>query len=633
MGNLLHDYGTYLVIAVAVVLLLFFGKFVLLLFGIVMVPDDSVASITKKFVVTNRDKQLPDGRIIALKGEPGIQADTLPPGLYFGYFPWQYSVKLLKFLTVPQDKVGIVEARDGDPIPAGRILAKAVDCDSFQNARAFLENGGQRGPQIGIIRPGTYRINTDLFEVKLYDVLQIPDSKVGVVTTLDGRPLDTGEIAGPVIAGHHRFEDGQAFVDGGGYKGLQEEVMLAGTYYLNPLFARVAMRDLIQVPIGHVGVVVSFVGESASVPDATLQPGEGPRAGESPKHGRIVERGQKGVWREPLDPGRYPINPETHVVEIVPTTNIVLNWAEAKTEAHNLDRNLSTIKVQSKDGFAFNLDVSQIIHIPRDFAARVISRFGSMQNLVTQVLEPLIGNYFRNSAQASDAIDFLMERTARQEEAGNKIRDAIKAHDVEAVDTLIGDINPPEELMKTLTDQKVAERQVATFKKQQEAQEARQELERAQAEADTRATVVQASRDVEVAEFAAQTAIKKAEGEAGAKRKNADADAYVAETVGKAEAERINAVGSAEAQVQKAKVESIGADAYARIQVAGELARNGIKLVPEILVAGSGDGRGGTVLDGLLALNLKEQLDGRGVQSAPTPAAASSGRADGATAG
>jgi uncharacterized membrane protein YqiK len=62
---------------------------------------------------------------------------------------------------------------------------------------------------------------------------------------------------------------------------------------------------------------------------------------------------------------------------------------------------LSSITVRSKDGFAFNLDVSQIIHVGALDAPKVISRVGSMQNLVDHVLQPIVGNYFRNSAQAT----------------------------------------------------------------------------------------------------------------------------------------------------------------------------------------------------------------------------------------
>ena len=138
------------------------------------------------------------------------------------------------------------------------------------------------------------------------------------------------------------------------------------------------------------------------------------------------------------------------------TANVVLNWATGRTESHNLDAKLSTITVRSADGFSYNLDVSQIIHIPRNDAPRVIARFGSMEALVTQVLEPTIGNYFRNTAQGSDVIDFLTKRTERQKEAKESIARALGEYNVGAVETLIGDINPPAELMKPLTERKVA---------------------------------------------------------------------------------------------------------------------------------------------------------------------------------
>src|SRR5881409_613045 len=83
---------------------------------------------------------------------------------------------------------------------------------------------------------------------------------------------------------------------------------------------------------------------------------------------------------------------------VVEGTNIVLNWA-SRTEAHHYDEKLSSITVRSKDGFAFNLDVAQIIHVGALDAPKVISRVGSMQNLVDHVLQPIVGNYFRNSAQ------------------------------------------------------------------------------------------------------------------------------------------------------------------------------------------------------------------------------------------
>jgi uncharacterized membrane protein YqiK len=236
-------------------------------------------------------------------------------------------------------------------------------------------------------------------------VLEIPDNMVGVVTTKDGKPLSTGEIAGKEIIGHNMYQDAEAFITNGGHKGLQEQVILAGRYFINPRFATVETKPMTDVPIANVGVVIAYVGEEGK-----------DMSGDSFKHGNLVSRGQKGVWFDPLDPGKYPINTFTHKVEIVPTANIVLNWATGKSEAHKLDEKLSTITVRSSDGFTFNLDVSQIIHIPRNDAPKVIARFGTMANLVTQVLEPTIGNYFRNAAQTSDVIEFLKKRSERQHE-------------------------------------------------------------------------------------------------------------------------------------------------------------------------------------------------------------------------
>ena len=101
-------------------------------------------------------------------------------------------------------------------------------------------------------------------------------------------------------------------------------------------------------------------------------------------------------------------------VELVPTTNIVLNWAQ-RTEAHQYDQRLSSILVRSKDGFSFSLDVAQIIHIGMKNAPRVISRVGSMQNLVDHVLQPTVGNYFRNSAQEVTVLEFLSARIGAAE--------------------------------------------------------------------------------------------------------------------------------------------------------------------------------------------------------------------------
>ena len=492
-------------------------------------------------------------------------------------------------MTIPPGKIGVVEARDGKSLSGGRIIARAVACDSFQDGQSFIDSGGERGPQMAVMSAGTYRINPFLFDVSLSDVIDVPDDKVGVVMTREGSPLASGEIAGPTVAGHDTFQNPQAFVDAGGSKGLQEQVLLAGRYFINPRFATVELVNMVEVPIAHVGVVIAFVGKEGT--DVT---------GDSFRHGNLVSRGERGVWVTPLDPGKYPLNPYTHKVSNVPTANVVLNWATGKTEAHKLDANLSTITVRSSDGFKFNLDVAQIIHIPRNDAPKVIARFGDMLALVTQVLEPTIGNYFRNAAQSSDIIDFLKNRSLRQTEAREAISGALAEYNVGAVDTLIGDIVPPEQLMKTLTDRKIAEQERVTYETQRQAQAVRQELEQATALAATQAKVVDAERQVAIAEFAARATVKSAEGEGQAKKINAEADATVLRTVGEAQAAKTKAVGAAEAEVIRLKIDSMEAGNYAVVQVADALAKSGTKLVPDIVASGN-TGQGGTLVDVLLA--------------------------------
>jgi uncharacterized membrane protein YqiK len=472
--------------------------------------------------------------------------------------------------VIPQGKIGLLSAKDGAHLPTGAILAREVECDNYQDARGFLRNGGQRGKQVGYLNNGVYRINTFLFDLAIGDITMIEDGKIGVITALDGTPLDQGNIAGTVIDGHNNFQNFNVFLQNGGQRGLQIQVIQAGNYSLNPWAVQVEVVAMTQIPIGHVGVIISYVGEEGK--DLT---------GDTFKHGNIVKRGEKGVCITPLDPGKYAINPYTHKIEVVPTTNLVLNWANARTESHLLDKGLSTITVRSKDGFPFNLDVSQIIHIPSTEAPKVIARFGSMQNLVSQVLEPTIGNYFRNSAQDSDVISFLSTRQARQESAKRSISAVLEEYNVHAVDTLIGDIVPPESLMKTLTDRKIAQEEEVTFETQRKAQDQRKTLESAKALADMQGKMVAAQQSVEISQREAEASIKRSEGEAkaielkaggeakaielraGADAKarllNAEADAKAkilngeamareTEVTGKAEASKIEAIGKATAE-------------------------------------------------------------------------------------
>ncbi|MGZ3848230.1 MAG: SPFH domain-containing protein [Flavisolibacter sp.] len=604
-------------------------KLVFRLFGVIIIPEDRIGLVTKKFVLFGANRELPEGRIIAVNGEAGFQSQTLPPGIYFWYWIWQYQVTLQPFVVIPEGKIGLVMAKDGRELETGRILARKVPCDSFQDAESFIKNGGRKGRQTAFMTAGTYRINTFLFDVIITDLTKIEDNMVGIVTTLDGYPIEEGNIAGKYAQEHNNFQDADTFLENGGNKGLQPQVILSGSYFLNPWFAKVEMIRMTEIPIGYVGVVISYVGDEGK-----------DLSGAEFRHGNIVSRGQKGVWAEPLGPGKYPINCYIMRVELVPTTNLVLNWATARTEAHQLDKHLSTITVRSKDGFPFNLDVSQIIHIPTTEAPKVIARFGNMANLVGQVLEPTIGNYFRNSAQDADVIAFLKSRKERQESAREHISKVLQQYNVYGVDTLIGDIVPPESLMRTLTERKLAEEQKVTYETQMKAQETRQALEKETAIAEIQKEIVKADQGVLIAHRVADAAVKKAEGEAtsvkiaasadaertklnaGAEAERtrllADAEAGKIKAIAGAEAERISLTGTAEAEKilaigkstaesYKLAVESMGGDNFTQLKVVESIARDKVKIIPDVLISGNDNGTNGTI-SGLLGLKLMEDM-------------------------
>jgi uncharacterized membrane protein YqiK len=332
------NYLPYLWVFPVLIALLCWRK-ILWVCGVIIVPDNMIGLVTKKFVLWGLNKDLPPGKIIALNGEAGDQVDALASGIHYGYWPWQYNVQnepltqisagyigvvesrdggplidghiiglhvdcdmfqdarafltkggqrgpqamvmpegsfrinslLFSVTKVPltiinKNQIGIVEAHDGTPIPVGRVLAKHVNCNMFQDAHKFLLSGGERGPQISIIPNGQYRINPRLFAVKAVDSVDIPDNMLGIVTTKEGAALPKGEIAGQEIVQHNLFQDGQAFISSGGFKGLQEQVILAGRYFINPMFATVEVVKMTEVPIANAGVVIAYVGvEGADV--------------------------------------------------------------------------------------------------------------------------------------------------------------------------------------------------------------------------------------------------------------------------------------------------------------------------------------------------------------------------------
>jgi hypothetical protein len=210
-------------------------------------------------------------------GVKGIQLRTLPPGLW-PIHPYLFRVSVAKATLVPQGKVGVVTAADGAPLDPGRLLGKAITNHwNFQDAEQFIASGGQKGPQVDILTPGVYRILTQsgsmeggaeakpgLFQVRLFDATVINENQIGLVEALDGAPLNPRDYVAESLNGHDNFQDGHEFIGKGGQRGPQKDILLPGTYYINPLLFKVIFETAKEVKPGEVAVVVSNVGKDPS---------------------------------------------------------------------------------------------------------------------------------------------------------------------------------------------------------------------------------------------------------------------------------------------------------------------------------------------------------------------------------
>jgi len=221
----------FIVIAIVVLLFLIF-----ILPGILVIGANEVGILTKKMT----GNKLPQGTVVARKGENGLQAGVLMPGIYWKFWVfWKWEKA--KITVIPPGKIGIVESIDGQPLPAHRILGDAVECSSFQDAQKFLENGGYRGGQVDTIRPGSYRINTRVFKINVADATMIDKNQVGLVVAEDGKVLPNGYVIAPEPEdennkyNHQHYQNGQEFINAGGYRGPQLETLQPGQYYIKAI--------------------------------------------------------------------------------------------------------------------------------------------------------------------------------------------------------------------------------------------------------------------------------------------------------------------------------------------------------------------------------------------------------------
>jgi uncharacterized membrane protein YqiK len=597
--------------------------------------------------------------LIALKGEAGFQPEILRGGLHV-FTPFQYRLHIHPLVTIPQGRIGYVFARDGLPLEADQALASNPSDTDFQDARGFLEARGQKGPQRKVLREGAYAINLAQFVVVTRDrtfalaldreeaalleqmaeviegregfeplVIKDAEDQIGVVIVHDGPGLTAGEIIAPAVGAdpgnpatfHNSFQDPEKFLAAGGRKGRQLQVLAEGTYYINRLFATIERIGKTVVEVGQVGVVVSYTGEAGV-----------DTSGESYRHGELVENGQRGVWRDPLLPGKYAFNTFAGRITMVPTTNFILKWEASAVGSHRFDENLAEVSLITRDAFEPTLPVSVVVHIDYRKAPLVIQRFGDIRKLVEQTLDPMVSAYFKNIGQTRTLIELLQDRSAIQQQSSEEMKAKFALYSLDLQEVLIGTPRPDgkgddqiEHILTQLRQRQIADEQVGTYERQKIAAQKERELREAEAKAKQQTAITESELSIQVQANAGRANLARSEQEADQTRMLARAEADRLKLLGEgeaqqivalaaAEAERTSKVGLAQAEAIKSQVEASGGARYQLTRQVVErfaeaLEKSGVDVVPKVSIAGASGEAGGSIIQGLLTMLMAERLD------------------------
>jgi len=598
---------------------------VLLYSSIVYVPNNRAGILERLWSGKGSVKH----GIIALKTEAGYAPELLRGGFHL-LFPFQYRVHKTDLVTVPQGEIGYLFARDGRPLDPGQSLASNAEADDFEDVREFLARGGQKGPQRKVLREGVYAINTAQFVVLTrahtyaltlsgsdgdtieamrgqiqardgFHPILINDAKdmMGVVTVHDGPGLPAGELIAPSVGQdrrnaatyHNNFQDADRFLAASGFRGRQYQVLVDGTYYVNRLFASVEFVDKTIVPMGMVGVVVSFTGRRGE-----------DRSGTEYQHGELVGEGERGVWETPLLPGKYPFNRFAGGIVKVPTTNFILKW-ESGQSGSDFDRNLKEISLITKDAFEPTLPLSVVVHIDYKKAAKVIQRFGDVQKLVEQTLDPMVSAYFKNTAQTKTLIELLQQRSDIQISALKEMKEKFSLYNLELQEVLIGTPKSPvgnsqiESMLVQLRDRQIAREQMETYERQEAAAVKERTLREAAAVAAQQRSLTESRIAIEIAEnnglAQVKTQTRQGEADAAKIRNVAVADADRIKAIGAANANRIELEGAATALAAQKQVEAYGGPEIRlaqeiSAQITRAIAEGKLPVVPQVVVGGNG---------------------------------------------
>jgi hypothetical protein len=442
--------------------------------------------------------------------------------VYEGFWVW-----VVENTDVPADKMLVLIAKTGKEMPPGQIIA----------------NEGQKGVLLKPLGPGRHFINPFLYERQIRPQVLINGGEIGLLISKFGDELPPGE-----------------FLAGPGQRGIQREVLMPGTYKLNPYAYEVRVMKMVEIAPGYVGVVTARSGKPSTT--------------------QLAGPGERGVQKAVLQPGLYVLNPEAYSVESIEIGFNQITMAHAgrlpetqtsgqKQVAQQQAAVLPAVKFPSSDGFEITIDVTLLWQLLPQDAPSVVARYGNIKKIEENILIPQINSTARIKGSTFGAVDFIVgdKREEFQRAFQETIESTLQEKKLQVDLALVQDTLVPDNISGPIQDSRIASEWNTTNaeKTRTEAKKAeldenvgriRQveqlvEFETQRLEGNTRA-----EQEKEVNEIGAQTRLLVADLDrqtaairADIKRKLGSAEAKVVELKGKAEGDgyqqRVQAAGGA----------------------------------------------------------------------------------------
>ncbi len=490
-------------------------------------------------------KTLKGGAYIATSGEQGIQAEVLEPGWHLGFWPFVYDVREVALTDVPSGSVGIVEARDGQALPPGQVVAPEIGPLEFQklvlNAREFLTGGkGFRGTQANVLTPGKYRLNTELFSVSMVQMTEVAAGEVAVLKANFGTPPSLSTRAG-----------------------------------------------------------LASAASPGATPPAAPAPGTTPTL-EAPKGDDrvlLAKSGEMGIRADVLPPGKYAINTQAYAVVEIWTTQMIAHFTKGRasnpvsTGTGDASQEEREITVRTSDGFTFPVDVRIEYEIEPRNAPVVVALLGDDESeRFRNTLNSAVRAIFRNNAENVKALDYVQQRSIQESQSLTMLKQQMAKFGVTVNAVRIGNVGDEQSLgtlLKTQTDREIAKQELLTSVEQQKAAAQKKELSRTTQESEEEKKLATATYAVKIAEQTQKQKLVEAESEA--------------------QATKIRSMAQAEAYKQIA--EQIGKSNAALIELLKIVGERNIQITPRVLITGGGGGGADGGLSGHNAALMGTILD------------------------